>query len=188
MKVQLLTKAAYARHRGCDEKSVRKAIAEGRITLIDGKIDPAVADIQWMQNTRARVNKRSVPAPNSEDCLTPGLARASLSSAGDSGYSEARARRERAEADEAEMRTAKMRGAMVMREDVDRAMFEIGREIRDRLIACSKRVGAEVASLQTAEACEAVIEREHRVVLSLLVDSFREKLGTSGQSAKPEMH
>ncbi|MBX9960582.1 MAG: hypothetical protein K2Y15_10655 [Burkholderiaceae bacterium] len=188
MKVQLMTKAAYARHRGCDEKAVRKAIAEGRISLIDGKIDPAVADIQWMQNTRARVNRRSTINPSSEECAQAGRAQPPVSASVDSGYSEARARRERAEADEAEMRTAKMRGAMVMREDVDRAMFEIGRQIRDRLIACSKRVGSEVASLQSAEACEAVIEREHRLVLSLLVDSFREKIGTSGQSAKAEMH
>ena len=58
MAVQLLTKSAYARHRGCDEKAVRKAIAEGRISTIDGKIDPEVADIQWARNTRARADSR----------------------------------------------------------------------------------------------------------------------------------
>jgi hypothetical protein len=39
-----------------------------------------------------------------------------------------------------------------------------------------RRVAAEVSSLVTAEACEEVIEREHRIVLELLVTS-REKLG-----------
>ena len=63
MAVQLLSKAAYARHRGCDEKAVRKAIAERRISLIDGKIDPEVADIQWAKNTRARADsKRTEPS------------------------------------------------------------------------------------------------------------------------------
>ena len=56
------TISQYARHRGCDEKAVRKAIAEGRITAveIDGRkmIDAAVADIQWAQNTRARADSR----------------------------------------------------------------------------------------------------------------------------------
>ena len=58
MPVTLITPTAYARHRGCDEKAVRKAIAAGRISTIDGKIDPAVADIQWAQNTRARADSR----------------------------------------------------------------------------------------------------------------------------------
>lgn len=65
MGVQLLTLAAYSRHRGCDEKAVRKAIAENRITAIerDGRkwIDPEVADIQWARNTRPRMNP-GVPA------------------------------------------------------------------------------------------------------------------------------
>lgn len=88
-----------------------------------------------------------------------------------------RARREEADAQIAEMNAAKMRGAMLMRDDVDRAIFEIGRELRDRLTACARRVAAEVASIQTAEGCEAVIDREHRIVLELLVTHFREKIG-----------
>ena len=75
------------------------------------------------------------------------------------------------------MNAAKMSGQMLMREDIDRAMFEIGREIRDRLTSCSRRIAAEVSSITTAEACEAVIDREHRIVLELLVTSFREKVG-----------
>ncbi len=94
-----------------------------------------------------------------------------------------RARREEADAQIAEMNAAKMRGAMLMREDVDRAMFEIGRELRDTLTACARRVASEVASISSAEACEAVIDREHRIVLELLVTSFREKAGTSVNKA-----
>jgi hypothetical protein len=188
MTVQLITKAAYARHRGCDEKAVRKAIAEGRISAIGGKIDPAVADIQWERNTRARVR----PTQPSQADLAPGtdvgMAAAAGAAAGpavdapdrpaaDPGYMQFRARREEADAQIAEMNAAKMRGAMLIREDVDRAMFEIGRELRDRLTACARRVAAEVASIQTAEGCEAVIDREHRIVLELLVTHFREKIG-----------
>jgi hypothetical protein len=32
MAVELISKTAYARLRGCDEKAVRKAVAEGRIS------------------------------------------------------------------------------------------------------------------------------------------------------------
>jgi len=186
MAVQLITKAAYARHRGCDEKAVRKAIAEGRISAIGGKIDPTVADIQWERNTRARVKttqpgQADLVGAGAEVSAVPAAAGptgdAPERQAADPGYMQFRARREEADAQIAEMNAAKMRGAMLMRDDVDRAMFEIGRELRDRLTACARRVAAEVASIQTAEGCEAVIDREHRIVLELLVTHFREKIG-----------
>ena len=188
-KVNLLTQSEYAKHRGCSAVAVHKAVKAGRISLIDDKIDPVVADIQWAQNTRARQTPRadatagpdllasdagdSNQAP-SNGSTAPATA---VTAPVDNGYTEARTRRERAEAEEAEMRTAKIRGAMVMREDVDRAIFEIGRELRDRLVDCARRMASEVASISTAEACEAVIDREHRIVLELLVTSFREKVG-----------
>lgn len=183
MTVQLVSKAAYARHRGCDEKAVRKAINEGRISLIDGKIDPAVADIQWARNTRARVSQSAQASQLQLDQdVDQDVATAKTSSA-EPGYMAFRSRREEADAQIAEMKAAEMRGTMLMRQDVDRAMFEIGREIRDRLAACSKRIGAEVVAAQTAEACEAIVEREHRIVLEMLVTAFREKVGTAAKVA-----
>ncbi|WP_289241706.1 hypothetical protein [Delftia sp.] len=54
--MELVTQAEYARRRGVAKSAVAKAVKEQRIALIDGKIDPAVADIQWQQNTRARAD------------------------------------------------------------------------------------------------------------------------------------
>lgn len=186
MAVTLITKSAYARHRGCDEKAVRKAVAEGRISLIDGKIDPEVADIQWARNTRARVSQSSAPGADPELPLESppvGVEAPAAKPPADPGYMQFRSRREEADAQIAEMNAAKMRGAMLMRQDVDRAMFEIGREIRDRLSACARRIASEVASVSSAEACEAVVDREHRIVLELLVTSFREKVGAPVKDA-----
>ena len=43
---------AYARHRGCTHRAVQVAIASGRIsTLAGGKLDFAVADREWRENT-----------------------------------------------------------------------------------------------------------------------------------------
>ena len=194
MAVELITKSAYARLRGCDEKAVRKAVNEGRISLIDGKIDPAVADIQWARNTRARVSQSPAGAASESGSLglegatdsapspAPGARQAEKAPA-DPGYMQFRSRREEADAQMAEMNAAKMRGTMLMRGDVDRAMFEIGREIRDRLSACARRIASEVASIETAEACESVVDREHRIVLELLVSSCREKIGAPEKDA-----
>jgi hypothetical protein len=54
--VELITQAEYARRRGVAKSAVAKAVAERRITLIEGRIDPSVADIQWERNTRARAD------------------------------------------------------------------------------------------------------------------------------------
>jgi hypothetical protein len=195
----LLTQADYARHRkarglpGGTREAVRKAVDEGRISTINGLIDPAVADIQWEQNTRARQSPQaaaaaaSVPAGPAVggqapllpagDAPAPVPAAAVAPGAVDPGYNSHRSKREKADAEIAEMNAAKMRGELVLREDVDRAIFEIGRELRDRLTSCARRIAAEVASIVTAEACEEVIDREHRIVLDLLASSSREKLG-----------
>jgi hypothetical protein len=174
MAVTLLTKAAYARHRGCDEKAVRQAISAGRITLIDGKIDPEVADIQWLKNTRARV------APNKTESDEPKSEMSKVES--DPTYMTFRMRREAADAQIAEMNEAKMRGTMLMRSDVERAIFESCREFRDYLTACARRIAAEVASISTAEGCEMVVDREHLIVLELLVSSIQEKISITVES------
>lgn len=191
MNVALVSQAEYARMRGVAKSAVHKAVTERRISLIDGKIDPAVADIQWERNTRARADSgRSAIADQPPLGLAAEAAHAPPSAPAPpfapmvgADYSEARARRERAEAEEAEMRTAKIRGTMVLRDDVDRALFEIGRELRDRLTGCGRRIASEVANLATAEACESVIDREHRIVLELLSTGLREKMGAPVKAA-----
>lgn len=200
--VQLITQSEYARRRGVAKSAVAKAVSERRITLIDGKVDPVVADIQWERNTRARADggrsTTAVTAPGSagsgsasangsaSDHADPVAPPASL--AADPGYAKFRARREEADAQIAEMNAAKMRGALLLREDVDRAMFEIGRELRDRLTGCARRIASEVAAVATAEGCEDVIDREHRIVLELLVTSLREKIGAPVRPQPPQQH
>lgn len=48
---ELLSIRAYARARGRSHVAVLKAVKAGRITLVDGKVDPAIADQQWSANT-----------------------------------------------------------------------------------------------------------------------------------------
>ena len=57
--VQLINMAEYARRRGCTEGAVRRAVRDGRISLIEGKLDPVAADAQWARNTRVRAGSRA---------------------------------------------------------------------------------------------------------------------------------
>jgi len=120
-------------------------------------------------------------APGPSDLFVAGATTAQpaaqASSPPNTGYSDARARREIADAEKAEIETAKMRGSMVMREDVDRAGYEVGREMRDALDSSVNSLAAELAALNTAEACVLVIRRHNRAIQDLLSKSFREKIG-----------
>lgn len=168
MTVQLITKAAYARHRGCDEKAVRKAIAEKRISLIDGLIDPAVADIQWAQNTRARAKSRdkaivapqaTIPSASTADA--PPQADRPTGGA-EPGYQDHRTRRELADAERAELETARMAGRLVDRERGERGVFEAFRELRDAAFAATKSQARRVHGLTEMREIELALEEELR--------------------------
>lgn len=96
-------------------------------------------------------------------------------------HDEARTRREIAEASTAEMKEAEMRGQFLKKAEVDAAVFEISRAMRDGLTNCSRRIAAEVAGMTTADACEAVIDREHRALLESMTHSLSSKLSINAQ-------
>jgi hypothetical protein len=177
--IQLATKADYARHRGCVKSAVTRAIAEGRIDRAvqpDGTIDVAYADFLWANNTRARGDSgksavaaglgTTAPAPEEPPASPP-----------ENGYSAARARREQADADIAVMNARKMRGELVAAEDVGRAGFEIGRDLRDTMEAAVNSLAAEVATLGTAEDCAKALRLHNRTICEVLVRTWREKMG-----------
>lgn len=61
----------YSRHRGCTHAAVRKAIASGRIQIVDGKIDSAEADRQWAAATNPAKRHSGEPAAPPSGELLP---------------------------------------------------------------------------------------------------------------------
>lgn len=115
----MLTQADYAKRRGCSKVAVHKAVKSGRITLVDGKVDPAAADRDWQARSLPRVGnspapKKAPPVPE------PPPAEEEIDARGAPNFQEERARRERGMADQAEMEAAKMRGDLVPVADVER--------------------------------------------------------------------
>ena len=169
MNVELVTQAEYARRRGVAKSAVNKAVTERRISLIDGKIDPAVADIQWERNTRARADSgqattqlplatvpASLPPP---EVLPP-------SSADEGEYSVNRARRERYEADLAQMKLLEQQGDLVR---VVEVRAEIGKrvgQLKNNLLQIPSRM----AYLLSPEA-RAALDLELRNVLSSVAEA-----------------
>lgn len=162
-----MTVSDYARHRGCDEKAVRKAIAEGRITAIgegrERRIDSEVADIQWAKNTRARADSSRppvTPPPAPAGVVQP--VGAGADAAPGAGYSDHRARREKAEADMAELEAQRQAGALVRREAGERAVMELFRVLRDACLNANNTTALKVLGVSDLREIKLALDDGYR--------------------------
>jgi hypothetical protein len=152
--VELVTRAEYARRRGVAKSAVTQAIQAGRISLINGKVDPAVADIQWERNSRARADSGKPAAPTAPSLAASGPSVDVLppSSTDEGEYSVNRARRERYEADLAQMKLLEQQGDLVRVAEVRAEIAKQVGQLKTNLLQIPARLG----HLLTAEARMAV--------------------------------
>jgi hypothetical protein len=165
-----MTVSEYARHRGCDEKAVRKAIDAGRITALgDGRgrrIDPDVADIQWARNTRARADSARPAASGASapgDAPTaPSAAAPAASTPAGADYNDHRTRREKAEADKAEFEAQRLAGSLIERDRAERAVIEAFRTLRDACMSSHQATALRVAGLTELREIRLVLDDGYR--------------------------
>lgn len=174
MAVTLLTVSEYARHRACDEKAVRKALDEGRISRIGSErrcIDPDVADIQWAKNTRARADSggKAAAAPTASPAATKPAS--SPETAPGEGYQDHRTRRERAEALMAELELEKASGKTLDREAALRSVFAAFRQLRDSGMVLGRRMAPMLAAMTDPREIRIAIDRAQADVY----DSFAQR-------------
>lgn len=165
MKPNRVTKSEYAKLRGCAPSAVTRAIKEGRITtiMLDGRevIEVAVADIQWQQNTRARVDSSaaSVVAERPPMIVANEVG-------GVSSYEDARRRRETAEASIAEMKQAEMEGVLIRADAVRTAWAAKITGARDALLQIPSRLAPQLAAESDLVAVTGLLEAELRQALA----------------------
>lgn len=139
-----VSQAAYAKARGVSREAVRKAIMAGRISTIDGKrINPAVADVEWAANTKARADAGTPTTHVGR--FVAGAAKAAQggggeSGAGGDGYWADRARREKIEADRAALALAKEQGELINKDGALRALEAATRLLRDAVLGVPDRL------------------------------------------------
>lgn len=199
MAVELITQAEYARRRGVSEAAVSKAVKAGRITLIDGKIDPAVADVQWEANTRKAVGRGGAPATAAPSRLRAAQTRSYAladdhdgehdddppAPGGHFDYEGSRAKREHHEATMAEAKALAFLGRLVETAKVRTAVADIGRVVADHLERIPDRVSAQITPAMSLADIHARIEAEltHlRADLAAAVMELPRKLGTAVES------
>lgn len=165
MPVTLISQAEYARRRGVDPTTVRDAIRAGRITLIDGRIDPDVADVQWARNTRARVGSGQAPASSSAAHAQGAGEGGAATAARPETYEEARRRREMAEAALAELKLMEQMGDLVRVAAVRSAVAKLAAGLREGLMQIPSRLAPVLAAETDAAAVHDQIAAELRQVL-----------------------
>jgi hypothetical protein len=152
----LMTPAAYARHRGCTRQAVREAVKAGRITpTFEGLVDPVAADAQWAARTRPRI--------------TPGAGAPPATATGENeiSYREARRRQAVAAALMAEREQRRQAGELVRVADVALARQRAVAGARDVALGMSARLAPLVAAEADAGACARLIETEVNRMLSI---------------------
>jgi len=162
----LVSQREYARRRGVAHTTVQRAIRDGRISSVDGKIDPAIADREWEQNTDPSKPRNSVigaptrrrPADGPEIPMEldggngDGRARG-----GSTGYSRARAAREAAKAQLAKLDLDERLGILVRTDEVKLAAFSAARTARDKLLGIPARIAPVLAAAEGADEIERLL-------------------------------
>jgi hypothetical protein len=119
----------YALHRSTSITAVRKAIKSGRIALNkNGKLDPNVADRQWLDNTDPAKQRKKVNE-------TTGKA----SSYGPN-YHQSRAIKEAYNARLTKLQFEKESKKLISVDEVKISAFNAGRMVRDRILNIPDRV------------------------------------------------
>lgn len=160
---ELLSNRAYARHRGCSETSVRKALKSGRISREEnGLIDPKKADEDWAKNTlpigKTRAMVACEPKTFAPDQVAP------KKTAPD--YQTSRAVREAYVARLAKLEYENKSGKLEDKAQRDAAEFTRGRIVRDRILSVPHRVAAICAAENSALKVEQLLNEELRSALS----------------------
>ena len=168
----LISQAEYARRRGCSKQAVSKAVKAGRLTLIDGLVDPEIADREWARNTDPDQQQRGAPEQfevtqvrAAESIRTPPPTRAERD---DPMLVEAKARTERLRADLLEIDLQKARGELIPAADAQRVQFNLARATRNALLALPARLSPLLAPIADAAEIERLLEAEIRKVCAQL--------------------
>lgn len=160
---ELITPTEYARRRGVHHTAVLKALRSGRISLIDGKIDPVAADAQWKANTR---NPRASfalpgplidiqPLPEPGEPLSDGTTSQTIYD-----LQLARAKREHHEANIAEMRERQKAGELVELAQVKLAYTTLAAQFRAALERIPDKLSTRLAAETDPNLVHAMIQGE----------------------------
>jgi len=162
--------------------AVQRAVNSGRISMVQGKIDPLVADREWNENTdqskpRNRITGSPkhvrIPGQPSEPMAFVGPDEGPGGNGTATGYAKARAARELYQAQLAKLELDRQRGTLVRADEVRVGAFTMARKARDQLMALPERVAALLAATSDAAEVQRILEEEIERVCLEIADAER---------------
>lgn len=171
----------YARHRGCSLQAVQKALADGRISAVDDgsgrkKIDAAVADAAWQNNTDPAKRSPlfgegpagSVDAAKDSPEVGAGDDADDADPAGATSpeYRQARTEQLQIRVAKERMELEILQGRHIPVVDATRSVFTAFRTLRDRVLNVPVRVKHQLAGETDAERVEKLLEEELSAALT----------------------
>lgn len=160
---ELISQAAYARDKGVSRQAVNDLVKRGIIPLIDGKIDPAVADLKittHLDPAKSKTILSSTAAISTTETISVPQTQSSVAS-----YQGSKATREHYEALKRKLEYEKLEGSLLERDAVERALTEAGRMLRDSIMAVPIRIAGQTVAMTDAHAIEKLIANELRRAL-----------------------
>jgi len=158
----------YAKHRGCSPNTVTEAIKKGRLKKSlrrvgkRWKIDFEKADQEWERNTQKHI-RYTEPAAELPDLPDDGQDDPLASDHID--YQTARTQNELHKARLAKLEYLKRRGDLVELSKIRKAVFDILRVQRDRLLASPPRLAHAALAAESEAAAILAVKAELNVVL-----------------------
>ena len=136
----LVKKAEYARMKGVSKVRIGRLVDDGVITLVNGKIDPELADKQIA------------------DAMPEGIgAKKKKSSGKKSSFTEAKTSEKRIQVAMLELNYQEKSGELVKAKDVEVAAFNEARKLRDNMLNIPDRISALVAAEPDENAVRQII-------------------------------
>jgi len=181
-KKELISQREYARRRGVTHVAVQRAVKAGRISTVNGKIDPALADQQWHENTdqskplnRITGNpKQSRPPGEPPEPMDMGGADEIVGGPSTAtGYAKARAARELYQAQLAKLELDRKRGTLVRADEVRLGAFNMARKARDQLLALPERLASVLAATEEPAEVQRILEEEIERICQEIADAER---------------
>ncbi len=169
----LMTQKEYADHRGCSKQYVNQLVRKGKISLVDGKIDPVVADEALAKASDPARNRELQTGPQDNSLKRTAFASDSSPSA-TARFAKVRTAREHYKALRERLDYERTAGNLVSTREVEDAGFEAGRVIREAFQqSAGKIAGVVAAEFQLDERQVAKIIASH---INLALNELSEKL------------
>ena len=181
-----VSRRAYAKHRGVSEAAVRRAISNGRITVLeDGTIDVAQADRQWASGSDPAqvrpvagtgMSDRTVPSAalaGMHETLRAGKADPGVGGDGEAvTFAKARTAKEVLRTQLLREQLRREKGETVDKAKAQMLIFDLARRERDAWLAWPARVAAQIAADLGADQhqTEQVLDRHLREHLASLAE------------------